>query len=469
MPVTIDQTQIDALVARPTESLRVEIKRWINPDEPEGIAKIARAALAIRNRNGGFLIIGFDNKTLKPDAGNEPGDVRAAFHIDKIQGIVSRYTSDSFEVAVGFGERDGVEHPVIVVPEGVPVPVAAKTELKDANGKTLVRVGDVYFRTLGSNGTVSTALARPSDWRDILEICFENREADIGRFLRRLLGTRDISALLMQLTTAAAALQPQPTLRDHAETVLNNGERRYLEALDKRELGEESRKELDAGTWSVALVVDPPRPDALFDKQFMNSFAAANPNYTHWPVWLDSRGLDRASNPRVVDKGWEALIISLQEWSKHVDFMRMDPKGEFYLHRLLQDDFTNRAERGKALDAILAVRQAAEAIAVGISVVKGMGWPVDGTTLGFGFRWTKLSGRELTSWVNPMVGILPNHFAVDDRAESFVEMPLDTPASAIAPYVEKVVNDLFSAFDGYKMRQEAIEEWVKRLVERRLQ
>jgi len=63
--------------------------------------------LAIRNRNGGFPIIGFDDKTLQPDAGNEPGDVRTAFHIDKIQGIVSRYTSELFEVVVGFGKRDG--------------------------------------------------------------------------------------------------------------------------------------------------------------------------------------------------------------------------------------------------------------------------------------------------------------------------------------------------------------------------
>jgi hypothetical protein len=112
-----------------------------------------------------------------------------------------------------------------------------------------------------------------------------------------------------------------------------------------------------------------------------------------------------------------------------VDFMRMDPKGEFYLHRLLEDDFTDKVERGKALDAILVTLRIAEAIAVGLSVVKAVGWPVDGTKLAFGFRWTKLSGRELTSWARPMTGILPNHFAVDDSAENFVELPLDTPAS----------------------------------------
>ncbi len=63
----IDQSRIDDLAARPSESLNVEIKCWISADEPEGIAKIVKAAQAIRNRNGGFLLLGFNDKTLSPD------------------------------------------------------------------------------------------------------------------------------------------------------------------------------------------------------------------------------------------------------------------------------------------------------------------------------------------------------------------------------------------------------------------
>lgn len=63
----IDQSQIDELVARPSEGLNVEVKTWIDPDAPDGMAKIVRAALALRNRNGGYLLIGFDDKTLQPD------------------------------------------------------------------------------------------------------------------------------------------------------------------------------------------------------------------------------------------------------------------------------------------------------------------------------------------------------------------------------------------------------------------
>jgi hypothetical protein len=42
------------------------------------------------------------------------------------------------------------------------------------------RIGAVYFRSLASNGTPSATEARPSDWADIIEICFDNREADVA-------------------------------------------------------------------------------------------------------------------------------------------------------------------------------------------------------------------------------------------------------------------------------------------------
>ena len=58
-----------------------------------------------------------------------------------------------------FGQRDGRVYPVIVIPEGVRTPVAAKADLVD-QGKSLIRLGDVYFRTLAANGTPSTAAAR---------------------------------------------------------------------------------------------------------------------------------------------------------------------------------------------------------------------------------------------------------------------------------------------------------------------
>jgi hypothetical protein len=280
-----DQSRIDDLLARLSESLTVEVKRWIMADEPQGISKIVRGALALRNRNGGYFVVGFDDKTLQPDIGNEPTDVRAAFHTDKIQGLLSRYASELFEVAVVFGKHGGREFPVIVVPEGVRSPVAAKADLFDDKKNALIRYGEVYFRTLSANGTPSTAAARPQDWPDIVEICFNNREAELGRFVRRQLAGHDLTSLLSALSGVGHT--PAPNLKDRTVALLQSGRQRFEAALADRK---PTKDELAAiGSWEVALVIDPPQSDQLPDEVFLSTVASSNPQYTGWPIWLDSR------------------------------------------------------------------------------------------------------------------------------------------------------------------------------------
>ena len=458
-----EQSRIDDLVSRPSESLNVEIKRWVDPDEPEGIAKIVKAAFAIRNRNGGFLLFGFEDKTWMPDTG-APADVRAIFTLDKIQGIISRYASEMFEVKVGFGSRNGQEHPCIVIPEGVRTPVAAKRDLKDvAQSRVLIREGEVYFRTLASNGTPSTSAARPGDWTEIVEICFENREADVGRFLRRHLSGKEIGSFVEALTRLSGS-PPPPTLRDRAEALLDDGERRFRTAIAARTLDSEETIAMGRGTWSVALVIDPTRTTAIPDTSFLNAAMAGNPNYTGWPIWIDSRTFHNSTaHPLVVEKGWQALI--LRSRYKCFDFMRLDPKGEFYLRRALDDDLTQRAIPGTSLDVFLTVICVAEAIAVGLSIAKSLRWESE-ARLGFAFRWTKLHERELASWARPEFTIIPGRTAHDDMVNTFVEVPLDTPISAIAPYVEEATRDLFVIFDGYSVPSQAIEHWAQRLIKR---
>ena len=79
------QSRIDDLVARPSEGLPVEIKSWIDPASHEGIAKIVRACLAMRNQNGGFLIIGLSDRTLQVETTGKSSNVRDAFHTDRMQ------------------------------------------------------------------------------------------------------------------------------------------------------------------------------------------------------------------------------------------------------------------------------------------------------------------------------------------------------------------------------------------------
>ena len=470
MPV--DEKRIQNLVARPNEALNVEVKNWIDPTQPEGQSKIVRAVLALRNRGGGELIIGFNNKTMEPEP-NAPADVRITYHADAIQGLVSRFAHDPFEIEIGYGERGGQLFPVVVVPPGVRIPVASKVDLH-SNGKTLIKRGAVFFRSLHANGVVSSTEARPEDWRDVMEICFNNREADFGAFFRRQLSgvTPDI---LGELVAQLRGIEPSPppvTPCERARLYLNDAEVRYFKtAVDDRAAKSPGfdTSFLAAGAWNVALFVAGDFPKQVANSSFLNRIATSNPNYTGWPVWLDSRTFETPEHrPYVRDKAWEAFIISTT-FFHHVDFWRIDPSGYFYLRRTLEDDYqaARKIEPNKYLDPTLVVYRVAEVIAVGLAFAKALGCAPDRTKLAFAFRWTKLARRIIASWANPMRLTIGQFMARDDEAASCVEVPLETAPTAIAPYVDQATRDLFLQFDGFEMADQVKEHVVSRLLERR--
>ena len=224
----------------------------------------------------------------------------------------------------------------------------------------------------------------------------------------------------------------------------------------------------------VGLVLEPAKPDELATKEFMNKISASNPQFTGWPPWLDSRGFTKvADKAYVLDGVWQALIVALDGgWYQHFDFLRFDPTGEFYLHRVMQDDLSEKVNPGIAMDVILMIYRVAEVLAVGVSMARNLGWDPNGTA-GFAFQWTGLNGRELSSWVNPFRWGGGGGGALGARsrsaaAESFVEVPLEIPHSALAPHVAVVVGPLFASFDGYTASKELIETCVRKMIERKM-
>lgn len=463
----IDPARIQELINRPGESLSVELKRWIDPDAPEGMAKIIRAALALRNHGGGYLVIGFDNDSLQPDQQNRPKDIEAKFHIDKIQGYVSRFASEPFEVAVDFPQREGHSYPVIVVPSGVKTPVAARSDLKVDDAK-LIAAGDVFVRSLRSNNTPSTAKASWHDWPKLVETCFDNREADIGRFMRRHLSGLTPEVLREFGSAISQTAQPKETTEEILRGYLQESEERHKAVINEKKITLPEH-----GTWETALLLIGDVPPHGANREFLNLLDSSNPDYTGWPVWLDSRGFkDQTARPYVVNGMWEALVVSVGTgWSDHIDFMRLDPKGRFYLRRALQDD-TSGSERAPepliALDFGLVTIRTAEAIAVGIAFAKAMGCDPEKTSLAFAFRWKRLQGRQLTSWANPERYISPSRTAYQDELISFVSVPLETPLSALGEYVHQATKPLFELFDGFALSKDVTEDLTRRLVERRL-
>jgi hypothetical protein len=469
-----EQDQLDALVLRPTESISVELKTWIDPRTPDGVAKIVKAGFALRNRNGGYLLVGFDDRTGAPDPYPFAEPVSDVFHVDVVQQIVSKYAAQVFPIELALRNRDGQPHPVVVVPPGVRVPAVVKAALIGEGGKRLLREGEVYFRTLRSNGAPSSAAIMPGDWPDLMDVCFNNREGDIGGFFRRQLGgvERDTLAAVLREVVGAPLMAPnsREALRERAEEVIGDGWAAFDAVIAKRSLSEVEARAVKGLTMHVGLAFDPERPDALPTRAFLDTVAGANPQYTGWPMWLDARSFSKADErPVVRERAWETLIVEVEDsFFSHLEFMRMDPRGTFYLRRAMQDDLTDKVAPGTAMDVFLMLIRVAEALVVGLAMGRALEWPADGEA-GFAFVWDGLSQRRLSGWANPMRSLgMGGGTSHADQVSSAVRVPLETPAGALAPYVSQAVAPLFSVFDGYQPATAIVEDAVARLLERRL-
>jgi hypothetical protein len=69
---------------RPSESLNCEIKTWLDPAQDEHKVTSIRALRALRNQDGGELVLGFDDKTLIPDPLPSGVVVEQRYHVDDI-------------------------------------------------------------------------------------------------------------------------------------------------------------------------------------------------------------------------------------------------------------------------------------------------------------------------------------------------------------------------------------------------
>jgi hypothetical protein len=440
---------ISDLVRYPRESLSTELKAWFDPTTPEGQAKIVRCALAMRNHGGGFMLIGFDNATGDPVAKDRPADVRVVFHIDRIQGLVTKFASESCVVAVDFIERDGSLFPVVEIPQGLRTPVASKSSLTDSAGRQLIRENRIYVRTLDANNTPSSSEAIWKDWNRIVDTCFDNREADIGRFLRRHLSGLSASVLRELAANLQEAVAHHESDEEALRRVLDQGLGRFRQIVSDRHL------ELPQhGSWETAAIVRGERPPTRPNLEFIGALLSSNPNYTGWPVWLDSRNFgDQAARPYLANDVWEAFIASFDSgWSDHLDFWRLSPAGEFYLYRAFQDDVSvsdRHPEPMTAFDFGLPVIRSAEAIGVALAYARALRTSGPEATVLLGFRWMGLQGRELSSWAQPLRHISPGRHAYRDEVFSSVTVPLETPVSAVHQFVHAATQPLFEPLTAF--------------------
>lgn len=451
-------------VDNPSESLSTEVKNWIDPGTVDGKVKIVRTLLALRNNDGGQMVIGFDDGTMLPSEGAPTEEwTRQAFSIDCIQALVSKYASEPYEIGVEFVQRESRCHPVIFVPAGVRTPVASRSSLAGTNGMQVVENG-VYVRTLRANNTPSTSLASWKDWESIAEKCFENREADVGRFIRRHLNASHLGALRGMLSDAFEGPVGRPTSIESSIQLLDQGESRFSEVM-----AEQGVDTNGVGFWSAACVVSGALHPFDLNRAFLDLLSQNNPSLNGWPLWSNSRANSPTSQTRVADGNWETVELD-GGWGRGIEFSRINPRGEFFLIRSFQDDRggSNRAPQpGTELDFGMQVLRPTEAIAVCLAFARCIAVDPSKAKATFAFRWRGLKGRKLTSWADGNRSLSVTRTAYQNCVETTLELSVDSPNSIIGSLLVDALKPLYAAFDGFELSGKVIEELSLRTIERR--
>jgi hypothetical protein len=456
--------EIQKIIKNPHESLAIELKDWLNPDIPSDKAKIIKAAIAMRNNDGGLLIIGI-KKDGKPNLQDAPDDVKGIFNIDKIQGLITNHSSESFEVAIFYPEREDKKFVAITIPPGIKTPVATKKPLVDENNKNIVEKDCVFVRSLDSNNTPSTTSVTYKDWPKLVEKCFDNREADIGRFLRRHLA--NISNLPEILNFLGEKKQKeQQTIEEQTYNFIEESLTRYNEIVSERKATIPPH-----GAMEIAAIINGEFKKLSTNRDFLNLILSSNPDYTGWPIWVDSRSFtDTTARPYVFKGYWESFIAHFDTGWNDLDFWRISPLGRFYLRTGLQDDISGskvQHTRLKTLDFGLVVLRVAEAIAVAIAFAKAMECDEESSVF-FAFRWTALKDRILSSWANPGRHLSYERKCFQNDVISYIEIPVNVPKSALYSYAHEINKSLFELFEGFQLSESVTEDLVTRLLERKL-
>lgn len=437
------------LVESPQERLDTELKPWLSLNETAHVAKFAKACLAMRNNGGGYFVLGFEDDGTQ--SRNPPADPRVAYQIDDVQAIVSKFASDPFAIEIEFRSVNGIEHPIVVVPPGVVRPVAAKSSLAatDPTKPALIEDHAIYVRSITSNNTVSSSKLRKQDIERLMSICFENREADIGSFIRRHLVGVDLATLL-------ANLQPQPIQTEERSVVyLDESLLRLKSVFADREISFPNFGYMEA---SAVFKVEGSPLSASQNTLF--SMMANRRNYSGWSPWtiIYNQKL-KEMNPYHFNGTWEALMHNPEpsDFGGMSDFWRADPKGKLYYFRVFEEDLGFRSLTPfLCFDFYIAVFRLTEVIAA-ILELSRLFAKNQTTTIEFAVRWTGLKNRKLGCWSKPERRLRGNHFAQQETASQTQSFPSDTGLNAIPVLVHQAIQPLFLAFEGQEFDKDVIE------------
>ena len=159
--------ELRELVDDPNETLENEYKSWLDLDDVEVRADLARHISALANHGGGRIVVGFTDE-LKYAGPNSYSGTR--WDRDTISSIVKKYLEPPFQCDVFVVQSAaGNEHRIVVVPPHGAVPICSKADGPTVRGKIAGITNSTYY--IRKPGPESARITSSNEWRALIRRC----------------------------------------------------------------------------------------------------------------------------------------------------------------------------------------------------------------------------------------------------------------------------------------------------------
>lgn len=427
----------------PRETLDFEVKGWLNLDDQEHRALVAKALIALENHGGGHLLIGYAADAegrLAPDL-KRPASLKG-FDEDTIHDILKRYAEPRFQVGVSLQvhPQTGEEFPLVTVHGTTPVPVRTGS----ASPSRAVPQ-NIYF--IRRPGPESNGPQNGSEWDALIRRCVQRQRQEIVAMLREF---------------------SDPTLLVAGPTE-GDVHRKRIEAAVARwrglvyELPEDAVGRLSLGYYYMAAsIMGTSKGLPLADVRNINARATSP---SHWHVF--GEGVDAATRTLPFDGNVETWMAKAAGADASVaGFWRISPEGFFFSLRGYADDgilalrgtvpgrqFNIEANIWQVAEFVMRVREVAEAMYESDFQVR-----ID-------CHWTGLTGRRLSSH-GRRIFTPGGAIATQDAVSTFGQFSKAALSDLVPDVVKKLMEPLFTSFSFAPIPDQLYGQEVKELVER---
>lgn len=435
---TTRNAQLEALISNPREDLHIEIKSWLDLTEKAHQATLSRAAIALANHGGGFIVIGLADEPggFVPAPGRPESLHRYA--PDIIAGIIASFTEPALHVMVHHVPSPMGAHPIIQIPGGHRTPIQAKRGSID--GKTL-NVGRVYIRRAPIQSAEPSTAA---EWRELIDRCVKAGRDDM------------LDAIRGIMSGAAGAAEPaEPSAGSKLEAWAKDGMSRWEAILPRTPTGALVRP---PGHYQVSYRLTP-QPPPMAAPELLAAINRSTTRFTGWPPWwVPTR---EGIRPYVKDGAVECNLAEGAPITAHSDFWRISLQGEAMLVRgYNEDEIPQRYKPGTIFDLTVPIWRIGDCLMQASAFAAAVGVP--DVEVNFMTQWRGLADRALVH----VEGTRFVHEGRICRQDEF-DHTMSVVASSIPEQLPELVHGfmapLYGLFDFMELPKALVDEELKKM------